>query len=248
MKNVEQIKVNKIIPNKSQPRLDFYEESLEGLAESIKENGLLQPISVRRNGSKYEIIAGERRFRACLMLGYDTIDAIVYDKNDDESANLALIENIQREDLNSIEQALAMQKLMKMNNLTQNELAEKLGYQQSTVANKIRLLKLPNYVKTAITKGVITERHARALLNVPKERLDAIFKTIVDRKYNVAKTEEYIRESINRKKSRGVGGSAKIAINTIKQAYDLCRKSGIDADFSTTDYSDNLKITIKIKK
>ena len=138
MKNVEQIKVNKIIPNKSQPRLDFYEESLEGLAESIKENGLLQPISVRRNGSKYEIIAGERRFRACLMLGYDTIDAIVYDKNDDESANLALIENIQREDLNSIEQALAMQKLMKMNNLTQNELAEKLGYQQSTVANKIR--------------------------------------------------------------------------------------------------------------
>ena len=248
MKEVSKIKVDKIIPNKSQPRLDFYESSLEGLAESIKENGLLQPISVRKNGNKYEIIAGERRFRACLMLGYETIDAIILDKTDDESANLALIENIQRENLNSIEQALAMKKLMEIDNLTQNELAEKLGYQQSTVANKIRLLKLPNYIKTAITKGVITERHARALLNVPKEKLEQTFKVIVERKYNVAKTEEYIKESIDKKKSRGVGGNAKIAINTIKQSFDLCKKSGFDVDYKETEYDDNVKIVIRIKK
>ena len=248
MKEVVQIKVDKIIPNKSQPRLDFFEESLEGLADSIKENGLLQPISVRKNNNKYEIIAGERRFRACLMLGYETIDAIVYDKNDDESANLALIENIQREDLNSVEQALAMKKLMEMNNLTQNELAEKLGYKQSTVANKIRLLKLPNYIKNAITKGAISERHARALLNVPSDKLDQVFKTIVERKYNVAKTEEYIKQAVDKKKNRGVGGSAKIAINTIKQAYDLCVKSGFDVDYKETEYEDDIKLVIKIKK
>ena len=248
MKEVVQIKVDKIIPNKSQPRLDFFEESLEGLADSIKENGLLQPISVRKNNNKYEIIAGERRFRACLMLGYETIDAIVYDKNDDESANLALIENIQREDLNSVEQALAMKKLMEMNNLTQNELAEKLGYKQSTVANKIRLLKLPNYIKNAITKGVISERHARALLNVPSDKLDQVFKTIVERKYNVAKTEEYIKQAVDKKKNRGVGGSAKIAINTIKQAYDLCVKSGFDVDYKETEYENDVKLVIKIKK
>lgn len=248
MREVIQIKVDKIVPNKSQPRLDFYESSLEGLADSIRENGLLQPISVRKKNNKFEIIAGERRFRACLMLGYDSIDAIVYEKDDDESANLALIENIQREDLNSIEQALAMKKLMEMNNLTQNELAEKLGYQQSTVANKIRLLKLPNYIKNAITKGVITERHARAFLNVPKDKLDPIFKTVVDRKYNVAKTEEYIKEAVEKKRNRGVGGSAKIAINTIKQAFDLCKKSGYDIDYKETEYDDNVKVTIRIKK
>ena len=97
-------------------------------------------------------------------------------------------------------------------------------------------------------KGVITERHARALLNVPKDKLDQIFKTIIDRKYNVAKTEEYIKENLNRKRSRGVGGNAKIAINTIKQAYDLCVKSGFDVDYKETEYDDEVKLVIKIKK
>jgi len=248
MSEIVKIKVDKIVPNKAQPRLDFYDESIQGLADSIAENGLLQPISVRKVNNKYELIAGERRYRACLLNGLKEVDAIVYELNDDQSAKLALIENIQREDLNAIEQALAMKRIMASENLTQDELAERLGYKQSTVANKIRLLKLPEYVKNAISRGMITERHARALLKVPEERLEEVFMTITNRKYNVSKTEEYISSLLEKKKSKGISGSAQLALNTFKQAYDMCRKAGIDADFQTTDYEDSLKITIKIKK
>ena len=248
MQEIVKIKLKNIVPNKSQPRLDFFDDSIEGLAESIKENGLLQPISVRKAGGKYELIAGERRYRACALIGLKEIDAIVLDKNDEESANLALIENIQREDLNAVEQALAMRRIMNQKNITQDELAERLGYKQSTVANKLRLLKLPDYVKNAISQGLITERHARALLKVPEDKLEEAFMTITNRKYNVSKTEEFVKNFTDKKKSRGVSGSTQVALNTIKQAYDMCRKAGIDADFKTTDYSDNLKITIKIKK
>ena len=125
-KEIVKIKLTKIIPNKSQPRLDFYDDSIKGLADSIKENGLLQPITVRKSGNQYELIAGERRYRACMLNGQKDIEAIILEKTDDESANLALIENLQREDLNAIEQALAMKRIMKTENLTQNELADKL--------------------------------------------------------------------------------------------------------------------------
>ena len=171
------------------------------------------------------------------------------ESSDDESANLALIENLQREDLNAIEQAMAMQRIMASENLTQSELAERLGYKQSTVANKLRLLKLPDYVKKAISRGTITERHARALLNVPEDRLQEVYLTIINRKYNVSKTEEYIRELLKEHHhSKGVSNNLKIGINTINQAYELCRKSGIDADIQTTEYEDNVKIVIRMKK
>ena len=168
-KEIVRIKLNKIIPNKNQPRLDFYDDSIKGLAESIKQNGLLQPVTVRKNGDKYELIAGERRYRASLLNGASDIEAIIMESSDEESANLALIENLQREDLNAIEQAMAMRRIMSSEGLTQNELAKRLGYRQSTVANKLRLLKLPEYIKQAISHGTITERHARALLNVPED-------------------------------------------------------------------------------
>ncbi|MBR0462242.1 MAG: ParB/RepB/Spo0J family partition protein [Erysipelotrichaceae bacterium] len=249
MSQVVKIKLDSIIPNKSQPRLDFYDETIEGLAESIKENGLLQPVSVRKQGDKYELIAGERRYRACLLLGREYIEAIVYDKTDEESATLSLIENIQREGLNAVEQAMAMQRIMNTENITQVELAERLGYQQSTVANKLRLLKLPDYIKNALSRGTISERHARALLKVPKERLEEVFMTITNRDYTVAKTEEYIKSLLDKNtRSKGVSNNVQIGVNTIRQAYDMCRKSGIDADFQLTEYSDNMKITIKIKK
>ena len=249
MSEVVRLKINSIIPNKNQPRLDFYDETIEGLAESIKENGLLQPISVRKQGSKYELIAGERRYRACLLLGRKDIEAIIFDKSDEESATLSLIENIQREDLNAIEQAMAMQRIMRQEEITQAELAYRLGYQQSTVANKLRLLKLPDYIKNAIARGTISERHARALLKVPSERLEEVFLTITNRNYTVAKTEEYIKSLLEKNKhTKGVSSDVQIGINTIKQAYQMCKKSGIDADFQVTEYADNMKITIKIKK
>ena len=190
MKEIVKIKLNKIIPNKNQPRLDFFDESLKGLAESIKENGLLQPVTVRKQGDMYELIAGERRYRASQLNGAKEIEAIVLEKDDEQSAKLALIENLQREDLNAIEQALAMRKIMELEDLTQNELAQRLGYRQSTVANKLRLLKLPDYIKSAVCQGTITERHARALLNVPRADLEKVYLTITNRKYNVSKTLE----------------------------------------------------------
>ena len=249
MKEVIQINIKEVIPNKNQPRLDFYDETIEGLAASIKENGLLQPITVRRTDDKYELIACERRFRACQLNGDEKIEAIVLDKDDEESAKLALIENLQREQLNAIEQAFAMKHIMNSEDLTQQELADRLGYKQSTVANKLRLLKLPEYIQKAVAHGTITERHARALLNVPEERLEEVYLTIVNRKYNVSKTEEYIRsllsENVHRK---GVSNSVKIGMNTIQQAYDLCKKSGIDSDIKVTEYDDEVKIVIRMKK
>ncbi len=247
-KEIVKIKLDRIVPNKNQPRLDFYDDSIKGLAESIKQNGLLQPITVRKSGDKFELIAGERRYRACLLNGDSDIEAIIMDSSDDESAKLALIENLQREDLNAIEQAMAMQRIMKSEDLTQVELAERLGYRQSTVANKLRLLKLPEYIKNAISRGEITERHARALLNVPEEMLEDVYLTIVNRQYNVSKTEEYIRELTKRSKNRGVSNNLKIGINTISQAYELCKKSGIDSDMQITEYEDNVKIVIRMKK
>ena len=247
-KEIVKIKLDRIVPNKNQPRLDFYDDSIKGLAESIKQNGLLQPITVRKSGDKFELIAGERRYRACLLNGDSDIEAIIMDSSDDESAKLALIENLQREDLNAIEQAMAMQRIMKSEDLTQVELADRLGYRQSTVANKLRLLKLPEYIKNAISRGEITERHARALLNVPEEMLEDVYLTIVNRQYNVSKTEEYIRELTKRSRNRGVSNNLKIGINTISQAYELCKKSGIDSDMQVTEYEDNVKIVIRMKK
>ena len=247
-KEIVRIKLNKIIPNKNQPRLDFYDDSIKGLAESIKQNGLLQPVTVRKNGDKYELIAGERRYRASLLNGASDIEAIIMESSDEESANLALIENLQREDLNAIEQAMAMRRIMSSEGLTQNELAKRLGYRQSTVANKLRLLKLPEYMKQAISHGTITERHARALLNVPEDKLEEVYLTITNRQYNVSKTEEYIRELTQTHHSKGVSNNLKIGVNTIKEAYELCKKSGIDADLKVTEYDDNVKIVIRMKK
>ncbi|MBQ1306877.1 MAG: ParB/RepB/Spo0J family partition protein [Erysipelotrichaceae bacterium] len=247
-KEIVRIKLDKIIPNKNQPRLDFYDESIRGLAESIKRNGLLQPVTVRKNGDKFELIAGERRYRASLLNGSKDIEAIIMESSDEQSAKLALIENLQREDLNAIEQAMAMKRIMESEDLTQNELAERLGYKQSTVANKLRLLKLPDYIKKAISTGTITERHARALLNVPEEKLEEVYLTIVNRKYNVSKTEEYIKELTEAHKRKGVSSNLRIGVNTIREAYELCKRSGIDSDMQVTEYEDNVKIVIRMKK
>ena len=143
---------------------------------------------------------------------------------------------------------MAMRRIMQSEDLTQVELAERLGYRQSTVANKLRLLKLPDYIKKAISRGEITERHARALLNVPDDKLEEVYLTIINRNYNVSKTEEYIREYLQKSKNRGVSNNLKIGINTISQAYELCKKSGIDSTMQVTEYDDNVKIVIRMKK
>lgn len=250
MSKVIDVEMSQIVLKADQPRLDLYDESIANLAESIKENGLLQPLGVRQIAeNKYELLTGERRFRACQLLGKQSVSALVYDVDDDVAKNLALIENIQRKEMDAISQALAMSRLMESEGLTQAQLANKLGYQQSTVANKLRLLKLPEAIRNGIARGTITERHARALLKVEEAKLEEAYLTIVNRKYNVARTEEYVA-ALNAKHKHviGISSNNQIAINTFKQAYEMCRKSGIDADYQQSEYDDSIKITIRIRK
>ena len=166
-KEVFELNINDIMPNRFQPREIFDEQALKELALSIKEHGVIQPIIVRKIGDKYEIIAGERRYRASQLAGKTTIPALVRDIDDKETAKIALLENLQRSDLTPIEEAKTYQTILKLDNITQDELAANLGKSQSTVANKLRLLNLAEEVQTALLNKQISERHARSLLNVP---------------------------------------------------------------------------------
>jgi len=165
-KEVFEISLNDIMPNRFQPREIFDKQALDELSQSIREHGVIQPIIVRKVGDKYEIVAGERRYRASLLAGKETIPAIVKDIDDKETAKIALLENLQRKDLTPIEEARTYQTILKLDNLTQEELAINLGKSQSTIANKLRLLNLDEEVQTALLNQNISERHARSLLNI----------------------------------------------------------------------------------
>ena len=192
---VVQLNLNDIIPNRFQPREVFDEKALKELAVSIKEHGIIQPIIVREVNGKYEIIAGERRYKASALAGMTKIPAIIRDLDDKESSKIALLENLQRKNLNPIEEARTYQKILEIDQMTQEELAKTMGKSQSAVANKIRLLSLPDEVQEALLKEQISERHARTLLNLDdskaqKEMLDKI----ITNKMSVRKLEEEIKE------------------------------------------------------
>lgn len=190
---LREIRIEKIVPNKYQPRREFTEDKIKELAESIKQNGLLQSITVRDMGNGfYELIAGERRLRALKYLEYPTTKAIVKELTNEQMATLALIENIQREELTPIEEAYAYQELLSINNLTQDELAKSLGKTQATVANKLRLLKLCSKVVDAINSKRITERHGRAMVKLDPNAQEKILNQILTQSLNVSQTEERI--------------------------------------------------------
>ena len=190
---LREIRIEKIVPNKYQPRREFTEDKIKELAESIKQNGLLQSITVRDMGNGfYELIAGERRLRALKYLQYPTTKAIVKELTNEQMATLALIENIQREELTPIEEAYAYQELLSINNLTQDELAKSLGKTQATVANKLRLLKLCSKVVDAINSKRITERHGRAMVKLDPSAQEKILNQILTQSLNVSQTEERI--------------------------------------------------------
>lgn len=193
-KNVKLISIEEIVPNRFQPRQIFGEKELNELADSIKEHGIIQPLIVRPLGDKYEIIAGERRYKAASIAGLYNIPVIVLEKDDNESAELAIIENIQRKDLTPIEEAKSYQKLLNRG-LTQEEIAKKLGIAQPTVANKLRLLSLPDEVQEALLNTRISERHARALLKLENvsDQLN-LLNRIINEKLNVKQTEEEINK------------------------------------------------------
>lgn len=256
--NIINIDVNKIIPNKNQPRKVFDDKSLEELSQSIKSYGIIQPITVRKiYDDIYELVAGERRLKAVKLLRMETIPAVIIEVKEEESAAMALIENLQREDLDFIEEAMAFERLIEDFGLNQTQLAEKLGKSQSTIANKMRILKLPESVKKEIRDAKLTERHARALLKIEDEEiLLSILEKIVKKDLNVSETEKLVNsiaEDLNIKKmkdKRYVRNfiNYKIYINTIKNAYNEIVKTGIEAKFEQQESDEFIEIKVKIPK
>ena len=193
--SINEIPVDRIVPNPNQPRHEFDEEALEELAESIRQLGIVQPITLRQmDDESYEIIAGERRWRASKLAGLTTIPAYVRTANDENMMQMALVENIQREDLNAIEVALAYQKLIEQYHLTQEELSEKVGKRRATVANALRLLKLPAPVQLALRNKSIDQGHARAILGAQEPSVMLkLFKEVQERGYSVRQVEEMVK-------------------------------------------------------
>lgn len=251
---VRQIAVVDIVPSPYQPRSVFDDDRIDELCQTIKTLGIIQPIVVRVRDGKYELIAGERRWRAVTKLGMEHIPAIVREINDSQAASMALIENLQREGLTSIEEAVAYQKLIDLHQLTQESLAQRLGKSQSTIANKIRLLQLGENVKLALMERKITERHARAMLALPTEEAqDKLLQEIIDKELNVKQTETrvaFLLEASKPAKSRRVSFSKdiRLAINTIRQSVDMVTGSGIPIKSSERDMDDHIEIVIKIPK
>lgn len=249
----KQIDIEKIKANENQPRTIFDDEKIAELATSIKENGLIQPLIVRKYNRNYQIIAGERRYRACKLAGLKTVPCIIKDIDDKQMDTYAIIENIQREDLTPIEEANAYKTLIDTYGMSQTELANKVGKKQSTIANKLRLLKLSDEVKDALKSKQITERHARAMLSLQPEKQEEVLHEVIDKSLNVKQTETLINKPPKiKKKNKGtvkaVSRNFKIAINTINQATDLILKSGVEVTSETEDNDDEYVIILRVKK
>lgn len=251
---VKQIPVGEIVSSPYQPRTIFDDEKIDELCQTIKTHGVIQPIVVRVRNSKYEIIAGERRWRAVTKLGMETIPAIIREFNDSQAASIALIENLQREGLTAIEEAVAYQKLIDIHQLTQESLAQRLGKSQSTIANKIRLLHLPEEVKMALMERKISERHARALLSLDTEELQLkLLAEIIAKELNVKQTEArvaFYKEALKVKKSKRISFTkdVRLALNTIRQSIDMVTDSGLAIKTTENDHEDHYEIVIQIPK
>lgn len=257
-KKVMEIPIENIVPNPYQPRRVFSQAALEELSNSIKSYGILQPITVREIDGKYELVAGERRFRAAKMANLDAVPAIINNMTDESSAVLALLENLQREDLNFIEEAMGYENLIREHNFTQQQLAEKLGKNQSTIANKLRILRLPTEIKIKLVENNLTERHARALLKLPNEDLiKEVLEKVIKNELTVKKTEKLIKDILEELESpqepdkkcniKGTMG-IRIYLNTMKQAFDAIVGTGIEAKYNEVDKGDYMEVVVRIPK
>ncbi len=234
---VYSINANLIMPNPNQPRKEFAEDSIIKLADSIRQFGIIQPITVRKNGELYELVAGERRLRAAKELNMTHVPCIITNISEEKSAEISIIENLIREDLNIFEQALAIEALIDTYGLTQEQVAEKLSNSQSFIANKLRLLRLSSEEREIIIKNRLSERHARALLRIldQEKRRELLFK-IIGENLNVAKTEQMVDEIINnsRKDETEQGRctrtykSLSSFYNALDRAIECAKTSNID--------------------
>lgn len=258
--NVVNIPVNEITPNLYQPRKKFDDKALNELTNSIKTYGVLQPIVVRKKAKTgYEIIAGERRWRACKRAGLKMIPAIIKDTGDSDTAVLALVENLQRENLSFIEEAKGYQQLMQEYNFTQEELAKRLGKSQSTVANKLRILKISPELLQIIYEENLSERHARALLRLHDEKLQKkVLEEIIEKHLSVRQTEKLVEdvmkkikdnEDTKKKKTFKIAiKDVRIFVNSVKQLVQNIKDAGVEADYKEIDKGDFIEVVVQLPK
>ena len=238
-----------IRPNPAQPRKVFREEALDELAQSIRQHGILQPLSVRRVGSFYELIAGERRLRAGIMAGLTELPCIVMSMDEKESGTAALIENLQRQDLDFIEEARGISVLMDQWSMSQEQTAKLLGKSQSGIANKLRLLRHSTPVQNAIREGGLTERHARALLKLPSEEQKMqVISAVVKQEMSVAKTEQYIDELLKEPSVKAPRVNLNAFLNNLNHSLARIQLCGISAVSERKETEDQIVLTITIPK
>lgn len=248
------LSVGAISPNPNQPRTRFSEEGLLELSDSIREHGILQPLSVRKLDGGYELVSGERRLRAAKLAGLREVPCIVVDVDEESSSLLALVENLQRRDLDFLEEALALDKLIRTYHLSQEEAARRIGKSQSAVANKLRLLKLPEEALVMLRENGLTERHARALLKLedPQQQLFALRHIIIDH-LTVAKSEAYIDSLLapvkppSRKPTLLIK-DVRFFLNTVTRGLSLMKTAGVNAEYGREETQDSILLTIRIPK
>jgi len=239
--SIVELKINDVSPNSDQPRKDFNDEALQELSDSIKENGVIQPIIVQKKGTGYRIVAGERRWRASRMAGLKVIPAIIRDLTDEETMTQALIENLQREDLNPIEEALAMQNLMKSQKMTQEQLAKKLGKPRTTISNTIRLMNIDESLQDFIRNGDLSMGHAKAILGLKdKEDQRKVADVIIAKDMNVRQAEDYVKKYLwaqenagNERKKKEV--DPQVALSTKEVETKLKKVLGSRVKIKTSD-------------
>jgi len=245
-----------IHPNPYQPRQVFQEEGLRELSASIQAHGILQPLTVRRTADGWELIAGERRLRAAKLAGLETVPCIESTATDDESALLALVENLQRQDLHYFEEAAAIAEYIQKTRITQEETAARLGRSASSLANKLRLLRLSPSCRALLVEHGLTERHARSLLRLEdeSERLMAL-KHIADHQLNVAQTEQYIDRRLEALQSVPAAGrrtfilkDVRLFLNSLDRGLRLVREAGVDAAYDRQETEEDILLTIRIPK
>jgi ParB family chromosome partitioning protein len=253
---VLQVPLSKIVPNPYQPRKEFESEALSELADSIRQYGVLQPLLVAPGkGDTYILIAGERRLRASTMAGLGTVPVIVSEYTSQQIAEIALIENLQRKDLHYLEEAEGYEKLVNTFHLTQESMAIRVGKKQSTIANKLRLLRLPSSVRKKLHDSDLTERHARVLLKLENEELQkAVLQKVLKGHFNVRQTEALVEKTLkeagklNQKKPRFViVNDVRIYLNSIKEIMETVKTSGIPSSMEQEMDGDDVVVTLRIK-
>ena len=244
----------KICPSPFQPRREFdYYELLE-LSASIQKNGLIQPITVRRVGERYELISGERRLKACVFAGLKTVPCILINASDRESSLMCLIENIQRTDLNFFEEADGIKRLMSDFSLSQQEVSEKLGIAQSTLSNKLRLLKLTREQREKVLSAKLKERHARAIIRLPEHLRDEVLNRVIAEQLSLNDTESLVEDILTPQKAvakplrLGKVGDIRIFSNSISRIIGTMRRSGLDAKSHKNETDSYIEYTIIIPK